>query len=49
MSVKHAGFIVNYGGATAADIYALMGEVRARVKERTGVELELEQILLGEF
>ena len=49
VSVKHAGFIVNSGGATAADIYALMGEVRARVKERTGVELELEQILLGEF
>jgi UDP-N-acetylmuramate dehydrogenase len=49
VSAKHAGFIVNSGSATAADIYALMGEVRARVKEKTGVELELEQILLGEF
>lgn len=49
VSAKHAGFIVNAGGATAADIYALMGEVRARVREKTGVELELEQILLGEF
>ncbi len=49
VSAKHAGFIVNSGGATAAEIYALMGEVRARVKARSGVELELEQILLGEF
>ena len=49
VSAKHAGFIVNSGGATASDIYTLMGEVRARVKAKTGVELELEQILLGEF
>lgn len=49
VSSRHAGFIVNAGGATAADIYALIGEVRARVKEKTGVELELEQVLLGEF
>ena len=49
VSAKHAGFIINSGGATAADIYALMGEVRAAVKEKTGVVLELEQILLGEF
>ena len=49
VSEKHAGFIVNAGGATAADIHALIGEVRARVRERTGVELELEQILLGDF
>lgn len=49
VSEKHAGFIVNAGGATASDIYALIGEVRARVKAHSGVELELEQILLGEF
>jgi UDP-N-acetylmuramate dehydrogenase len=49
VSRKHAGFIINSGGATAADIYALMNEVRARVKADSGVELELEQILLGEF
>ncbi len=49
VSAKHAGFIINSGAATAADIYALIGEVRARVKEKTGVKLELEQILLGEF
>ncbi len=49
VSEKHAGFIVNTGGATAADIKGLMDEVRARVKERTGVELRLEQVLLGDF
>ncbi len=49
VSAKHAGFIVNAGGATATDIYTLMREVRARVKAASGVELELEQILLGEF
>jgi UDP-N-acetylmuramate dehydrogenase len=49
VSEKHAGFIVNAGGATAADIYALIGQVRARVKAGSGVDLELEQILLGEF
>jgi len=49
VSSKHAGFIVNTGGAAAADIYALMCEVRLRVKEKTGVDLELEQILLGDF
>ncbi|HBE88432.1 MAG TPA: UDP-N-acetylenolpyruvoylglucosamine reductase, partial [Elusimicrobia bacterium] len=49
VSEKHAGFIVNAGGATAADIKGLMDDVRARVKERTGVELRLEQVLLGEF
>jgi UDP-N-acetylmuramate dehydrogenase len=49
VSEKHAGFIVNTGGARACDIYALIKKVRAEVKLRTGVELELEQILLGTF
>jgi len=49
VSPKHAGFIVNAGGATASDIYALICRVRAAVKEKTNVELQLEQILLGEF
>jgi len=49
VSVKHAGFIVNAANASAADIYRLMRKVRAEVKAGTGVELELEQVLLGEF
>ncbi len=49
VSARHAGFIVNAGGATAADIYGLMRKVHAEVEARTGVSLELEQLLLGEF
>ncbi len=49
VSEKHAGFIVNRGAATASDIYALIKKVRAEVKAKTGVGLELEQVLLGDF
>lgn len=49
VSEKHAGFIVNMGGASAADIKGLMDEVREKVRQRTGVELRLEQVLLGDF
>ena len=42
VSEKHAGFIVNKGGATAGDVLALSEEVRKRVRERDGVELEPE-------
>ena len=49
VSPKHAGFIVNLGKAAAAYIYALIQEVRSEVKSKTGVDLELEQVLLGEF
>ncbi len=47
VSEKHAGFIVNTGGATCADVLALIEEVRRRVKERTGIELEPEVKTLG--
>lgn len=47
VSTKHAGFIVNLGGATARDIMELIARVRAAVREKTGVDLELEQIPLG--
>ena len=42
VSEKHAGFIINAGGASCADVLALIGEVRRVVRERTGVELEPE-------
>ena len=42
VSEKHAGFIVNIGGATEADISALIKFVQNVVKERTGVTLEPE-------
>lgn len=49
VSTKHAGFIVNAGHATAKDVYELIKLVKTEVKKKTGVELELEQILLGKF
>ena len=42
ISPRHANFIVNTGGATAADIVALIALARHTVRERFGVELELE-------
>ena len=48
VSEKHAGFIVNRGGASASDILALMDEVARRVREQFGVTLEPEVRILGE-
>jgi UDP-N-acetylmuramate dehydrogenase len=42
ISPVHANFIVNTGGATAADIVALIALARRTVRERFGIELELE-------
>ena len=46
VSEKHCGFIINKGGATAADIRRLMEEVQNRVRVQFGVELEPEVIYL---
>ena len=48
VSQKHAGFIINAGGATTADMLALTALVKRTVKEKTGVELEEEIRILGE-
>ena len=47
VSEKHAGFIINTGGATCRDILNLMKQVRERVFRETGVELEPEVKYLG--
>ena len=47
VSEKHAGFVINRGGATCADVLALVKEVQRRVREQTGVELEMEVRRLG--
>ncbi len=47
ISPKHANFIVNTGGARAADILALMDLARKKVKEQMGVELEPEIRVIG--
>ncbi len=49
ISERHANFIVNLGGASAADVVALIVEARNRVLELFGVELELEVELRGEW
>lgn len=46
VSEKHAGFVVNRGGATCADVLQLVENVRARVLAQTGVELEMEVKIL---
>jgi UDP-N-acetylmuramate dehydrogenase len=48
VSGKHANFIVNTGGATAADIEAVIGHVHATVLARTGVDLVPEVRIVGE-
>ena len=47
VSEKHAGFVINRGGATAEDILRLMDHVRETVQRQTGVTLEPEVKLLG--
>ena len=42
VSQKHAGFIINRGGATAADVQELIAEVQRIVREKTGYTLECE-------
>lgn len=48
VSEKHANFIVNTGGATAADIEYLINEVQAVVEQQTGVRLQCEVRIIGE-
>jgi UDP-N-acetylmuramate dehydrogenase len=47
-SPKHANFIENTGGASTADVLAVMAEGRRRVHERFGVQLEPEVQMLGD-
>ena len=47
VSEKHANFIINEGGATAAEIEELIQLVQKEVQERTGVRLETEVRIVG--
>ncbi|MFC1735606.1 UDP-N-acetylmuramate dehydrogenase [Candidatus Hydrogenedentota bacterium] len=47
VSEKHANFIVNLGGASAEDVLAVINEVRDRVADEFGLELEREVELVG--
>ncbi len=48
VSSMHANFFVNRGGASAKDVLELIEIVRTRVRDRFGVELELEIEVVGE-
>lgn len=49
VSEKHCGFVINKGGATAADVYEVIVEVQERVKDKFDVILEPEIVFLGTF
>ena len=47
VSTKHAGFVVNTGGATAADVRSVISHVQDEVERQFGVQLEPEVRFLG--
>lgn len=49
VSEKHAGFVINRGGATAADLIELCRQVQDKVYAEFGVHLEPEVRFVGEF
>jgi len=48
VSERHGNFIINEGEATAADVVALIEQVRARVAEQRGIDLQTEVQIIGE-
>ena len=46
VSEKHSGFIINYNQATGHDIISLITDVKSRVLEKFGVDLEVEQRII---
>jgi UDP-N-acetylmuramate dehydrogenase len=47
-SERHCNFLINAGGATAADVEALKNLAQSRVQKQYGIELENEVTLVGE-
>jgi UDP-N-acetylenolpyruvoylglucosamine reductase len=48
VSDRHANFIVNDGSATAQDVLDLAKEIKSKIKEKFGVSLEEEVIIIGQ-
>jgi UDP-N-acetylmuramate dehydrogenase len=48
VSEKHAGFVVNRGNATCADVLGLIEVIQREVKNQTGIELEPEIRVVGD-
>lgn len=49
ISNLHANFFINYGQASAADVYALIQQTRQAVEDQFGVKLDLEIEIVGEW
>jgi UDP-N-acetylmuramate dehydrogenase len=47
VSTRHTLALVNLGGASAADVLALAGQITAAVEVRFGIQLEMEPVLVG--
>ena len=48
VSIRHANFIVNKGGATAKDVTKLIKHIQKEVKEKTGINLQTEIVTVGD-
>ena len=48
VSKKHANFIINLGSAKASDIEELIFRIKEKVKDKFGIELELEVKIIGQ-
>jgi UDP-N-acetylmuramate dehydrogenase len=49
VSERHANFIVNLGGAKADEVYTLIEYLKQQIRQRTGIDLHTEVVLIGEF
>lgn len=49
ISEKHAGFIINRGNATAADVKNLIERIQKEIFNRNGIKLKVEPRFIGEF
>ncbi|MBT6716937.1 MAG: UDP-N-acetylmuramate dehydrogenase [Nitrospina sp.] len=48
VSIRHANFIVNKGGASAKDVTQLIKHIQKEVKEKTNIDLQTEIVILGD-
>jgi UDP-N-acetylmuramate dehydrogenase len=48
VSIRHANFIVNKGGATAKDVIQLIKHIQKEVKEKTNIDLQTEIVIIGD-
>ena len=46
VSIKHANFIVNKGGASAEDVIRLIKHIQTVVEEKSGIKLEQEIVII---